>query len=62
MAARHGSKTADKLNAYTNLAFMDGHVGFFATAPLTVRKNGAPHYPLAESAGPSLYFFLNYDK
>jgi prepilin-type N-terminal cleavage/methylation domain-containing protein/prepilin-type processing-associated H-X9-DG protein len=32
LAARHGQKTADKLNAYTNFAFFDGHVGLYPTA------------------------------
>jgi prepilin-type N-terminal cleavage/methylation domain-containing protein/prepilin-type processing-associated H-X9-DG protein len=32
LAARHGQKTADKLNAYTNFAFFDGHVGLFPSA------------------------------
>jgi len=62
MAARHGQKTADKLNAYTNLAFMDGHVGFYPTAPLTVKGANAKFYPLAQPGIPDLFFFLNYDK
>jgi prepilin-type N-terminal cleavage/methylation domain-containing protein/prepilin-type processing-associated H-X9-DG protein len=35
MGARHGKKTADGLNAWTNLAFFDGHVGFYPTQPFT---------------------------
>jgi prepilin-type processing-associated H-X9-DG protein len=43
LAARHGQKTADKLNAYTNFAFFDGHVGTYPTAPLqTVASGQAP--------------------
>jgi prepilin-type processing-associated H-X9-DG protein len=43
LGARHGQKTADKLNAYTNFAFFDGHVGLFATAPYqTVASGQAP--------------------
>jgi len=33
MGARHGQKTADGMNAYTNFAFFDGHVGLFPTLP-----------------------------
>jgi len=35
MAARHGKKTADGAQAFTNLAFFDGHVGFYETKPFT---------------------------
>jgi prepilin-type processing-associated H-X9-DG protein len=31
LGARHGQKTMDKRNAFTNLAFFDGHVGLFPT-------------------------------
>jgi prepilin-type N-terminal cleavage/methylation domain-containing protein/prepilin-type processing-associated H-X9-DG protein len=34
LGARHGQKTADKRNAYTNFAFFDGHVGLYPTLPL----------------------------
>jgi prepilin-type N-terminal cleavage/methylation domain-containing protein/prepilin-type processing-associated H-X9-DG protein len=32
MGARHGKKTADGLNAWTNFAFFDGHVALYPTA------------------------------
>jgi prepilin-type N-terminal cleavage/methylation domain-containing protein/prepilin-type processing-associated H-X9-DG protein len=35
MGARHGKKTADGLNAWTNLAFFDGHVGYYPTEKFT---------------------------
>ena len=35
IGARHGRKTADGLNAWTNLAFFDGHVSLYASEPLT---------------------------
>jgi prepilin-type N-terminal cleavage/methylation domain-containing protein/prepilin-type processing-associated H-X9-DG protein len=35
LGARHGKKTADGLNAFTNLAFFDGHVGLFPTEPIS---------------------------
>jgi prepilin-type processing-associated H-X9-DG protein len=34
LGARHGQKTQDGLNAYTNIAFFDGHVDLLATLPL----------------------------
>jgi prepilin-type processing-associated H-X9-DG protein len=34
LSARHGKRTADGLNAYTNFAFFDGHVAMFPTRPL----------------------------
>ncbi len=33
LGARHGKKTADGTNAYTNMAFFDGHVATFASQP-----------------------------
>jgi prepilin-type N-terminal cleavage/methylation domain-containing protein/prepilin-type processing-associated H-X9-DG protein len=33
IGARHGKKTADGLNAWTNIAFFDGHVGYYPTEP-----------------------------
>jgi len=39
LGARHGKKTADGANAYTNFAFFDGHVGLFATEPYTHHNN-----------------------
>lgn len=41
MGARHGKKTADGLNAWTNLAFFDGHVAIRPTEPFTRRVTGA---------------------
>jgi prepilin-type processing-associated H-X9-DG protein len=35
IGARHGKKTADGLNARTNLAFFDGHVALYDTLPFT---------------------------
>jgi len=34
LGARHGQKTADGYNAYTNIAFFDGHVSLVATQPI----------------------------
>jgi prepilin-type processing-associated H-X9-DG protein len=32
LGARHGRKTADGLNAFTNFAFFDGHVALYPSA------------------------------
>jgi prepilin-type processing-associated H-X9-DG protein len=53
LGARHGQKTADKLNAYTNICFMDGHVALFPTLPMEI----AGQMNLNESSGTVL--FLN---
>ena len=34
LGARHGQKTQDGRNAFTNIAFFDGHVSLVATAPI----------------------------
>jgi prepilin-type N-terminal cleavage/methylation domain-containing protein/prepilin-type processing-associated H-X9-DG protein len=34
LGARHGAKTKDGKNAYTNVAYMDGHVDLIATYPI----------------------------
>jgi hypothetical protein len=41
LGARHGKKTADGLNAFTNFAFFDGHVGLYATEPYTHKTIGS---------------------
>ncbi len=40
MGARHGRKTADGGNAYTNLAFFDGHVALYPTLPFVGKQKG----------------------
>jgi len=43
LGARHGKKTTDGTNAYTNFAFFDGHVALFPTAPIDLNDGtGAP--------------------
>jgi prepilin-type N-terminal cleavage/methylation domain-containing protein/prepilin-type processing-associated H-X9-DG protein len=44
LAGRHGRKTADGLNAYTNFAFFDGHVALYPTADFQ-HINGQPNKP-----------------
>jgi prepilin-type N-terminal cleavage/methylation domain-containing protein/prepilin-type processing-associated H-X9-DG protein len=41
VAARHGKKTGDGTNAYTNVAFFDGHVALFPTAPWDLATTSA---------------------
>jgi prepilin-type N-terminal cleavage/methylation domain-containing protein/prepilin-type processing-associated H-X9-DG protein len=40
LGARHGKKSGGGLNAWTNIAFFDGHVGKFDTAPICNPQNG----------------------
>ena len=40
LGARHGRKTKSGLNASTNIAFFDGHVAKFETAPICNPKDG----------------------
>jgi prepilin-type N-terminal cleavage/methylation domain-containing protein/prepilin-type processing-associated H-X9-DG protein len=53
LGARHGQRTSDKLNAYTNICFMDGHVALFPTLPMELPLQ----MQLNESSGTVL--FLN---
>ncbi len=53
LGARHGQKTADGLNAYTNICFFDGHVELKPTLPMEIVDGLA----LTESTGTIL--FLN---
>jgi prepilin-type N-terminal cleavage/methylation domain-containing protein/prepilin-type processing-associated H-X9-DG protein len=41
LGARHGKKTADGANAWTNFAFCDGHVQLYATEPFTRHQQGS---------------------
>jgi prepilin-type processing-associated H-X9-DG protein len=62
LGARHGQKTASGFQAYTNLAFFDGHVATFPTAQLTTAKTGTSDYlNIAPSSGNTPVFFLNYE-
>jgi prepilin-type N-terminal cleavage/methylation domain-containing protein/prepilin-type processing-associated H-X9-DG protein len=44
MGARHGKKTSDGANAFTNIAFFDGHVALFATKPFQFPKDVMDNY------------------
>jgi prepilin-type N-terminal cleavage/methylation domain-containing protein len=41
IGARHGKKTKDGANAYWNMAFFDGHVGYYPTEPFARRISSA---------------------
>jgi prepilin-type N-terminal cleavage/methylation domain-containing protein/prepilin-type processing-associated H-X9-DG protein len=44
LGARHGKRTGDGANAFTNIAFFDGHVGFYATEPFEHPKDVMDNY------------------
>ncbi|HUB26850.1 MAG TPA: hypothetical protein VL992_15600, partial [Tepidisphaeraceae bacterium] len=66
LAARHGEKTADGLNAYTNFAFFDGHVALYPTKPFTINPPNPPNtqgwYGLAYVTVQGVDFFLSEDR
>jgi prepilin-type N-terminal cleavage/methylation domain-containing protein/prepilin-type processing-associated H-X9-DG protein len=41
IGARHGKRTGDGLDAWTNIAFFDGHVGLYATLPFSLNGPSA---------------------
>ena len=46
LGARHGKKTIDGTNAYTNFAFFDGHVALFPTQPID--QNSSTNNPAGQ--------------
>jgi prepilin-type processing-associated H-X9-DG protein len=63
LGARHGQLSASGLQAYTNIAFFDGHVALFETRSLTIAAPGAPDYylPVSPPKGGSPNVFLNWE-
>ena len=45
LGARHGKKTADGRNAFTNFAFFDGHVGLFPSIDFNYGPLGDEKWP-----------------
>ena len=45
LGARHGKKSANGANAWTNMAFFDGHVSIYPTADYNVGPAGATNWP-----------------
>ena len=59
LGARHGKKSADGLNAWTNFAFFDGHVAQFPTTDF-MDDTDTPNSPSGKYQG--TIFFLNNQK
>jgi prepilin-type N-terminal cleavage/methylation domain-containing protein/prepilin-type processing-associated H-X9-DG protein len=65
MGARHGKKSLDGTNAYTNFAFFDGHVALFPTQPIDSNTsanslNGQPGCAsMAQASGTTFSLFYN---
>jgi len=57
LGARHGKKTADGANAFTNFAFFDGHVALYATEPYG--RLCPPNTPGASGTDNSLPAYYN---
>jgi len=67
LGARHGQRTADGQNAWTNFAFFDGHVGLYATEPFTRKAPaGTPGAANPDNMLPAMVretiFYLNQQK
>ena len=45
LGARHGKRTPDGLNAWSNFAFFDGHVALYPSERFQHRDNGGDDYP-----------------
>ena len=45
LGGRHGKKTANGANAYTNMAFFDGHMSLFPTAQFNIGPASNPKWP-----------------
>jgi prepilin-type processing-associated H-X9-DG protein len=60
LAARHGQRTRSGQQAFTNVAFFDGHVSLLPTLGLTVNLTGSNVGPECPSPGGSPIVFLNY--
>lgn len=62
LGARHGKVTASGLQAYTNIAFFDGHVASYPSVQLTTAEVGSTiHSNIAPSPGGSPVIFLNWE-
>ena len=59
LGARHGKKTRDGLNAYTNFAFFDGHVGLYPSEPYTKQTNTGGNDNALIDYYQETIFFLN---
>jgi prepilin-type processing-associated H-X9-DG protein len=57
LGARHGKKTADGLNAWTNFAFFDGHVALYPTIQFEHRPDGTDDEPDLQTK--EVIFYVN---
>jgi prepilin-type processing-associated H-X9-DG protein len=59
LGARHGKRTADGANAFTNFAFFDGHVGLYPTEPYgrkSPNAGGTPDNSLIDYYQGTIFF------
>jgi prepilin-type N-terminal cleavage/methylation domain-containing protein/prepilin-type processing-associated H-X9-DG protein len=65
LGARHGTRTSDGTNAYSNFAFFDGHVALFPTHPIDSNSSsnnaaGQPGCPgMGLGSGTTFTIFMN---
>jgi prepilin-type N-terminal cleavage/methylation domain-containing protein/prepilin-type processing-associated H-X9-DG protein len=61
LGARHGKKTADGANAFTNMAFFDGHVALFPTVLFNLGPTANPDRPQDKFKSETI-FWLGHQK
>jgi len=59
LGARHGKKTANGANAFTNFAFFDGHVSLYATEPFEHTHTTPPAANQADNQVREVIFYIN---
>jgi prepilin-type N-terminal cleavage/methylation domain-containing protein/prepilin-type processing-associated H-X9-DG protein len=59
LAARHGKKSADGANAYTNMAFFDGHVALFFTKPFNTGPTNNVKMPADKFTAETIFWVGN---
>ena len=57
LGARHGKRTANGYNAWTNIAFFDGHVGYYPTEPFQ-KKDPTSNDNMLEKMYTDTIFYL----
>ena len=60
LGGRHGKKTADGANAWTNFAFFDGHVSLYPTEPYSKRQaSGGNDNALIDYWSETIFYLKN---
>jgi prepilin-type processing-associated H-X9-DG protein len=59
LGARHGKKTANGANAYTNMAFFDGHVGLYPTVQFNTGPAASPQWPADKFTQDTIFWLGN---